>query len=618
MCGIVGLVSPHPTAVDRVTAANACLAHRGPDADRVHVAADRDLAVVFGHRRLAIIDLTDRLQQPMVARNGSLTITYNGEIYNFKELRSELEAAGHRFFSASDSEVLLRAWEQWGEESIQKFVGMFAFAVHDHSSSSVTLVRDAFGIKPLYFFLEKGEFGFASEVDALSRLMSARPQAEDLAVHDFIIGGRYDFGNRTFLKGIHRLRGGEIAIYSFANQRLETRRWWTPSVQEESLAYSEATDKVREVFIDSVRMHLRSDVPLAFALSGGLDSTAIASVARYLEPDLEMHTFSFVDPGAPKNEEAWVDIANASFGGIPHKILVDKSQFACDVDSMIQAQGEPFGGTSIYAQYSIFRSVLEAGFTVSIEGQGADEMFAGYHGFIHARVKSLLDRGDILGAFGLVVRWSRWPGRSLSNVGKSLIRMLLDRLIRSTYAIARPASQEEPAAGLSLIKTDHAELQHVRARHLVSALREQLVAGQLEQLLRHSDRNAMRFSVESRVPFLTPEIAHLALSLPESYLLSSAGRTKNVLRSALRGIVPDEIVDRRDKIGFETQEWSLIRPLIESKGELALQGLSLIPTIDIENVRRLLQQAATVDADVDFARRVWRVLCTGIWASQRL
>lgn len=618
MCGIVGLVSPHFDAPDRVRASNACMAHRGPDADRVHRELHGESAVVLGHRRLAIIDLSDRLQQPMVSGTGALAITYNGEIYNYRELRSELEAAGLKFFSDSDSEVLLRAWEHWGEQSIHKFVGMFAFAVYERSSSTVTLVRDAFGVKPLYFFQEGGEFGFASEVNALTRLMHSSPPADDLAVHDFISGGRYDFGIRTFLQGIHRMRGGEIATYSFANQRLEKRRWWTPSVQEEPLNYVEATDKVRDVFINSVKMHLRSDVPLAFALSGGIDSTAIASVARHLEPDLELHTFSFVDPGAPKNEAAWVDAANASFGGIPHEVLVDESRFGDDVVDMIKAQGEPFGGTSIYAQYSVFRAVREAGFTVSLEGQGADEVFAGYHGFVHARVKSLLDRGDVLGAVGLVTRWSRWPGRSLSSVGKSLIRMLAGHILRNLRVIGRPGSREITSVGLSLLKSDRLEFENVRARHLVTALREQLVAGQLEQLLRHSDRNAMRFSVESRVPFLTTGIADLALSLPESYLLSSAGRTKNVLRSALRGIVPDAIVDRRDKIGFETQEWSLIRPLIESKGDLALQGLSLIPTIDIDNARQFLQSASEVDADVDFARRVWRVLCTGIWASQHL
>jgi asparagine synthase (glutamine-hydrolysing) len=618
MCGIVGLVSPHFDATDRVRASNACMAHRGPDADRVHRELHGESAIVFGHRRLAIIDLSDRLQQPMVLESGDLAITYNGEIYNYRELRSELEAAGLQFFSDSDSEVLLRAWEHWGEQSIAKFVGMFAFAVYERSSSTVTLVRDAFGVKPLYFSLDGGEFGFASEVYALTRLMRSSPPADDAAVHDFITGGRYDFGSRTFLKGIHRMRGGEIAIYSFANQRLDKRRWWTPSVQEEPLNYLEATDKVRDVFIDSVKMHLRSDVPLAFALSGGIDSTAIASVARHLEPDLELHTFSFVDPGAPKNESAWVDAANASFGGIPHEVLVDGSRFGDDVVDMVKAQGEPFGGTSIYAQYSVFRAVREAGFTVSLEGQGADEVFAGYHGFVHARVKSLLDRGDVLGAVGLVIRWSRWHGRNLSSVGKSLIRMLAGHILPDLRLIGRPGSPDLTSVGLTLIKSDQLEFQNVRARHLVSALREQLVAGQLEQLLRHSDRNAMRFSVESRVPFLTTGIADLALSLPESYLLSSAGRTKNVLRSALRGIVPDAIVDRRDKTGFETREWSLIRPLIESKGDLALQGLSLIPTVDIDNARQFFQSASEVDADVDFARRVWRVLCLGIWASQQL
>jgi asparagine synthase (glutamine-hydrolysing) len=313
-------------------------------------------------------------------------------------------------------------------------------------------------------------------------------------------------------------------------------------------------------------------------LSGGVDSSAIVCAMRHLEPDSDINTFSYIARGSVVSEENWVDKINAHVGARAHKVIVSGDELAADLEDLITAQGEPFGSTSIYAQYRVFKKAKEQGITVTLEGQGADENQGGYSGYAGQRIRSLLDNGHYSEALSFLNQWSQWPGRSrlegLKRVVGEYSEGRLHDLLRGLNGMdncpawIRPGPLRESGVNLGFPK--HAPQQSLPGRRMMSTLATSLNTRGLLGLLRHGDRNSMRFSVESRVPFLTTDLSDFMLSLPEEYLVSPGGETKHLLRSALRGIVPAEVLDRRDKIGFATpeQQWLMgmadtLRPWLE-------------------------------------------------------
>lgn len=569
MCGILGGVwarGPSVTAPQFDEAIKA-LRFRGPNdsgLERIECAASW---VALGHTRLSIIDLTSAGHQPMASADGRYSIVFNGEIYNYLELRKELADLGHAFRSNSDTEVLLAAWREWGRECLPRLLGMFAFVVLDRASCKLTCVRDAFGIKPFFYAREDGRFLFASEIPAIKAMKRERVELDWQRAYDYLVHGDYDSGSRTFLSGVSHLLPGHLLEVGLTDGAVsEPLRWWTPSIQERTdLSFDQAAELVRERFLGNIRLHLRSDVPLGAALSGGIDSSAVVCAMRVVEPDLPINTFSYIAQGSSVSEEAWVDRVNEHVKATPHKVVVNASELAADLDEMIRVQGEPFGSTSIYAQYRVFQLAREHGVTVTLDGQGADEMLAGYNGYPGQRIRSLLEKGQAAEAWDFLGEWAKWPGRSrLAGAKRAVAEMTQGRLYETLRLLN--GMQNLPtwinAAALKergIIRRYPRQRSNVNenGRRVAAELALSLTQRGLPALLRHGDRNSMRFSVESRVPFLTLDMVELLLSLPESYLISGQGETKSVFRAAMRGIVPDDVLDRRDKIGFATpeQEW---------------------------------------------------------------
>lgn len=566
MCGIAGGFwrDNHPCIEPRLVSALNCMRHRGPDDSGHAIAPGPEGVVAIGQNRLSIIDVSERGHQPMLSADGGLAIVFNGEIYNYRELREELRAAGHGFRSQSDTEVLLTAWAQWGGACLPKLEGMFAFAIHDRRNHRLICVRDAFGIKPFFYEQDVDGLRFASEQTALSALRGKAAKPDLQRAYDYLVHGDYDSSARTFIDGVrHLLPGTLIDIDLQSDQVAEPQTWWkAPTQQTSALSFGDAVEAVREAFLYNIRLHLRSDVPLGAALSGGIDSSAVVCAMRHVEPDLAINTFSYIAEGSDVSEEKWVDLVNRVTGATPHKVKASASDLARDLDAVVAAQGEPFGSTSIYAQYRVFKLARESGVTVTLDGQGADELLAGYSGYPGQRMLSLLDMGRYGTMHGFARRWSQWPGRAYRDawmhLGRSVFpdalyeraRKVLGRDFRPDWL--RTDMLRE--AGVAFREVRPALAPSNRGRRVVEQLAYSLQTRGLPHLLRHGDRNAMAFSIESRVPFLTPRMAQLLLSLPENYLISDAGETKHVFRAAMRGIVPDEILDRRDKIGFATPE----------------------------------------------------------------
>lgn len=571
MCGILGEVWPCGGAVDtlQVNDAIKALRLRGPDDVGIEWIECAASVVALGHTRLSIIDLSALGHQPMHSCDGRYRIVFNGEIYNYRELRQQLKGLGCAFHTDSDTEVLIAAWATWGASCLPRLVGMFAFAILDREAGSLTCVRDAFGIKPFFYAFEGGNFLFASEIPAVLALKAHKAEVNWQRAYDYLVHGAYDSTAETFFEGILSIPPGHILRVDLHGAPPGVpERWWSPCIVERrDLDFAEAAERVRELFLDSVRLHLRSDVPLGAALSGGVDSSAIVCAMRHLEPDMPISTFSFIAKGSDVSEERWVDAVNRQVGAVAHKVSIAPNELMRDINTLIRAQGEPFGSMSIYAQYRVYELAKQHGVTVTLDGQGADEMLGGYIGFPGERVRGFFDTHSPIEALAFLDRWSRWPGRSLGmglraalaemtgGAAHELIRWMAGLNKTPDWIDGRVAREMGIVRRIERFKSDS----DARGRRMPAQMVNMLTRHGLPALLRHGDRNSMRFSVESRVPFLSLELVELMLSLPEDYLVSRNGETKHVFRKAMQGIVPDEVLFRKDKIGFEPpeKEWFL-------------------------------------------------------------
>lgn len=642
MCGIAGIVMKPagPVKKELVRSLLQHLEHRGPDdcgflsfrdgeisLDR---AVNRDIVAeaVLVHQRLSILDLSDAGWQPMGTPDGRYYIVFNGEIYNYVEIRDELKRAGHIFRSRSDTEVLLRAYAHWGEESLNRLVGMFAFAVLDVQDRILFLARDFFGIKPLYYTNCTDGFAFASEIKALLELRGVTRRVHPQRLYDYLRFGITDHAAETMFLDIRQLPAGHYLKISLDNPDAthQVRYWQLDLAQTSDLSFDEAAGRLRDLFLDNVRLHLRSDVPIGAALSGGLDSSSIVMAMRHVEPSLDIHTFSYVADDPNLSEERWVDVVGEAAHATVHKVRPDPDDLITDLDLLVSLQEEAFGTTSIYAQRRIFRRAREAGIKVMLDGQGADEIFGGYHHFISARIGSLVMRGQWPEAIRLLLKASRLPGLGLLSLGLRTADVLIPpslqapfrALINKEFNLSwmnlkwfskNGVEQRIPTSSNGTSKNGN------RKDLLKQSLYDSLIHSSLPHLLRYEDRNSMAFSIESRVPFLTPTLVRFVLALPERYIVDSNGNTKAVFRRAMRGIVPDAVLDRRDKIGFATPErkWLLgqqgwVDAVLSSETAMRIQAF------DLKKVQQEWRNIVQGVKPFDFC--VWRWLNTILWAEK--
>jgi asparagine synthase (glutamine-hydrolysing) len=588
VCGLFGLAGSPPASLDAALAGRlfSLLHHRGPD-DRGWLTLGRAGVrsgsapealsgdVVLLHTRLSILDLSSAGHQPMSTPDGRFHLSFNGEIYNYVELRRELESLGHRFASSSDTEVLLAAYAQWGTASLQRLVGMFAFAVVDAERRNLVLARDQFGIKPLFYAPLPNSLAFASEIPPLLELPGVSRRADAQRVYDYLRWTRVDHGAGTMFAGIRQLRPAhylEVPLDTPARM-VEVPYWHLEPEPLDDLTFDEASERLRALFLNSVRLHLRSDVPVGAAFSGGIDSSGNVTAMRSLcGSELDLHTFSFIPEDPDLSEERWISLVAEETRAVTHTVTPRPQELQADLDRLIDVQAEPFGSTSIYAQFRVFQLAHEAGVKVMLDGQGPDELFGGYRPYLPARLAGLLVRGRLLSAARFVTAISSLPGTNSTDV----VRTVIDGS-RTAVKSSLPGAIREPARSLRnraslpnwldggwLAAHDVVLPVQFDAAVSTSPLRQQLhesVEHSLRTLLRYEDRNSMAFSIESRVPYVTPAIAEFAAGLPDHYLIGPDGIGKLVLRRSLRGLVPDQILDRRDKIGFNTPEASWLRAL---------------------------------------------------------
>jgi asparagine synthase (glutamine-hydrolysing) len=658
MCGIFGIwnFNNQPIDLEAVEGATRRLRHRGPDDEGylflntntgrkvlcagIDTTAELDLPPLgqfkgdlfelgLGFRRLSILDISPAGHQPMTNADGKCWIIYNGEIYNYIELRSELSKYGYSFQTGTDTEVILAAYQHWGVDCLTHFNGMWAFAIWDDEKSHLFLARDRFGIKPLYYCKNEERLIFASEIKALLAHPGANRRANPSRLYEYLHSGLTDYGDETLFENIQQLPAAHYLIVSKATPKnSQARRYWEISFDRQlDLSFAEARSRLRELFLDSVRLHLRSDVRVGAALSGGIDSSAIVASMRMLEPQLDLHTFSYTADDPLVSEERWVDIVGQTSRAAVHKVQPTPEELVADLDALIESQDEPFGSTSIYAQSRVFRLAHENGVKVMLDGQGADEMLAGYRLYLSIRLASLLRGLRLAKANQFVKAAAGLPGSDtpgslslLASAGGALLPESFG-LLRNFLKRSRDWTKGTNAnwldeswfvrQGVIRRKTKRPQSRYMLQEQLYGSLAE----SSLPMLLRYEDRNSMAQSIESRVPFLTSDLAEFILALPEEYIIASDGTSKSVFRQAMRGIVPDEILDRRDKIGFATPEkrWlEAVRPWIEQV--LSSDVAAQVPGMKLPTMKQQWKAISRGEQAFDF--RIWRWLNTIRWAQK--
>ena len=576
MCGIAGTISSggvDPSALIRM---GDRIAHRGPDGEgyllaspgstglrrssREEVAKARDMAtdIGFAHRRLTIIDLSVRSDQPLVDASGDYAIAYNGEVYNYLELREELIRLGHSFRSEGDTEVVLEAYKAWGTECVERFVGMWAFAILDRQRRTVLLSRDRFGIKPLYYARVGAALHFASEIKALLEVPGLEVEPNEELVRRFLLDGGVDFSEQTFFRGVTSLAPAHNLLVQLDGDRtLNPRRYWSYPPQGGRVSEPEAAAQLHELLEQSVRLHARSDVPVGTCLSGGLDSSSIVCLAEALRAGGQIPRYTHSAFGYLPQDEAFSErghmqsVVEATAARI---FFVDPpvERFVEELHGIVRQQDEPFGSTSIAAQWFVFEAARREGMKVMLDGQGADEVLGGYETSFMVIASSLLRHGRLLS----YARFSREHKALLGRRPLSLARAGWSALpARARQSVSRLPVALPPGAGImstemrGRVRRDYAE---DLPASLDELLRTQTESASLPRLLRFEDRNSMAHSIEARVPFLDHRLVEFAFRLSPEMKIKGVER-KHVLREGMRGVLPEEIRVRQDKLGFRAE-----------------------------------------------------------------
>ncbi|MBV8126004.1 MAG: asparagine synthase (glutamine-hydrolyzing) [Burkholderiaceae bacterium] len=622
MCGINGVVPRHPQAREslnqKIAAMNAAIAHRGPDGTGVFSTERLGL----GHVRLAIIDLSEAGAQPMTLADAGLTLVFNGEIYNYLEIAEELRSLGHVFVGHSDTEVLLHAYRQWGEDCVQRFNGMWAFAIWDARRQRLFASRDRLGVKPFVYHQSDDAFHFSSEVAGLRAVLPLH-EANAAKLHDYLAYGYRTNNGEGFYKNVFELKPGHNLVWE--DGRITMRRYWSlpQSGERRAVPASERAEAYAELLRDAVRLRLRSDVPVALLQSGGVDSSVICTVvddevgkAGAGAHAVRAYTATF--PGEPVDESAAVRALMTRCPNI-HSVELTPSgeDLAVEHAAYVRAMQEPKAGPPSFAHWRLMRAIRMQGTKVVVNGQGADEALAGYGSYITGyRLLDLFQRNPLealreakamrshmgFSAVSLTLQMAK------AMAGRRAASHVRSRYVERALPLLAPEFHREHDAYLpNLTMSWHGD-------NLDRHLRSQLEDYGFNQILHYEDLSSMNHGIEIRSPFVDYRLMEFAFTLPDEAKFSR-GVTKKVLRDAFDARVPHSIIRSSTKIGFGVpwSEW-LRRPAMQAYIRSVVDSPAFRQRTlwNGDEVARRLQEPVTGG----MASAVWRFLMAAVWLDQ--
>lgn len=579
MCGIAGIVSKNKSiALNKsILPMSRSISHRGPDGEGFVFFSESNTAVVysddtptvnknsrqflfnpnqsihdvqtdynvvFAHRRLSIIDLSEAGHQPMCDLTGNYWITLNGEIYNYIELKEELKLKGHRFVSQTDTEVVLAAYKEWGVDCLKRFNGMWAFCLYDKKQNQLFCARDRAGVKPFYYINTNNCFAFASEYKAFIKSSLIPFSINESAQYDFLLKAELETENESLFKDIYELKPSHYIIYQISTHQFNINNYYSlPDSIASNQSEKEMIQQIEEKLLSSVRLRLRSDVEVGSCLSGGLDSSVIVGMIHHLEPEKLLKCFTAVFPNERFNEEQYAKLVCENNNGLFKTVTPHAKDFFNDIETLNYFQDIPIWTTSTYSQYRVMKLASENNVKVVLDGQGADEIFGGYSHHYLALWKEFNSNMNWLGTYKSMNDSKPYIKNAFGLFSKQLIKEKLQlKTNYSPYIVNAPAYYNQP-------------IKH--------SLNEQLkfdYNGRLKSYLKCEDRCSMAFGIESRVPF--SDDIHLV-----DFLFSIEGKkkikngiSKYLLREASQSYIPNQIYNRKDKIGFETpvSPWLLL------------------------------------------------------------
>lgn len=606
MCGICGVFDVQ-RRVTPIAQMNQAQRHRGPDDEgyifinthtnqwqvaggnesadgmalpsQAHIRVDQyDLALAS--RRLAILDLSPAGHMPMCYGDHELWITYNGEVFNYRELRADLRSRGHTFRSDSDTEVILAAYAEWGIDCLQRLNGMFAFALWDGRARRLFCARDRFGIKPFYYHWDGELLLFASELKSILQHPAAPRRPDDQTIFDYLALGVSDHTERTFFEGIQALAPGAYLVVDVAHQQIQVDSWWHVEINPEispssALAEERTYREFAEILEDAIRLRLRSDVPVGTALSGGLDSSAVVMLANRLLLDEEViprelvgqhqQTFTARNHEESIDEHFYSRLVIEKTGAAEHLIYPDGNALWDEFENFVWYLDEPVNSTSQYAQWNVMRLAKQNGVTVLLDGQGGDEIFAGYYAYYPPYLGQIYQQRGMLSALRATYDISRIGGAPAMDM------LIEDAVHRLPWRLQQVVNKVRPplaipgggGSGMQEWQLQPAFIQrnwerrwqpmNVDENGLVGILHQDLTSTNLPKLLRYEDRISMAFSLETRLPFLDFRLVDMVFALPLNYRIHR-GWSKWILRRSMNNVLPKEICWRRNKLGFPTPE----------------------------------------------------------------
>lgn len=625
MCGFVGILSVKKSSSflrDQVQKMGELIRHRGPDGAGLW--SDPDLGVCLGHRRLAIID-PEHGKQPLETEDGRHIIVFNGEIYNYLEIREELLRKGHPIKSFSDTEVLLYAYREWGEGCVDHLLGMFAFAIWDRQTNSLFCARDRVGIKPFYYFFDGSNLAIASEIKALFASNLVTPESDHEGLQDYLTF-QFCLGDKTMFKNIKKLEPGWTMTIRFdaVGLKREKKMYWDVNFDtDHNKNEGWFTSQLSELLEDAVRLHLRSDVPLGAHLSGGLDSSTVVCLASKLLPDRHIKTFTGAFPeGERFDETAYAKSVTQETGAEYHEIFIQGANFPEILPKLIYYMDEPVAGPGLIPQYYVSQLAAQH-VKVVLGGQGGDEIFMGYARYLIACLENCLSE-SIFGIKdkknGRLTLESLVPNLPILTTYKPMMQKFLKQGVFDSldYRYFRLIDRSEGVENLyseEIFQSDYSafdSFQTIFNRPGIESLVDKMsyfdLKASLPALLHVEDRTSMAASIESRVPLLDHRIIELLARVPEN-IKFRGGDTKHLFKNVVRNIVPSKIYNRKDKMGFPTplDMWckgnakDFVYDTLFST-QARQRGL-----YNIKQVKKALEDKN------EFSRVVWGLLCMETW-----
>ena len=600
MCGIAGIINftNEPVEINLLQGMMNKIVHRGPDDEGIYI--DKNFGL--GHVRLSIQDLSKAGHQPMFSNCKRYCIIFNGEIYNFLELKKELEGK-YRFKTRTDTEVILAAYQEWGESCLNRFNGDWAFVIYDNETNEFFCARDRFGIKPFYYYKNDNQLVFASEIKAIVPLLK-EVAPNNSVIYEYLVYNRTDQTDKTFFKNIYKLKHGHYLKIN--NNHVYIREWY--SLQDKLHPIKFSIEQYREELRNAIRLRLRSDVPVGVSLSGGLDSSAIASIVFNDLNQKDISTFSAV---YGKNE--WADESNfideyRDQLSNMHFTSPSGSTFFKDFEHFIYAQCEPVASVGPYAQYKVME-LAKGKVVVTLDGQGADEQLAGYHYFFGGYFKELIRKFKFTRL--TIEMWHYILKHQSMYAFKYLAFYFLplhfkNKIGNNIFGNINPDFEnmwkKESTIGNNLydpLTLNESLLQHFEYK--------------LEHLLKWDDLNAMNFSIESRVPFLDHHLVEKTLSLSPEFVIHK-GFTKYILRESVKDIIPNKIYNRLDKKGFSTPSAKWFRSKYFK--EFIFDMLASRKFCDRGYVNPELckeKYLKHLDGKIDITRDIWKWINIDLW-----